>query len=1205
MAPFIDYTARTSSARSQRLGSPPASPRSTLSGDAARGADEVGQRSPLLVADTACGAEGANDVQEDVHAASAHGAAPAGEDARRTLGGDLSRAAGAAAEEGEGAGEAREAAGEEPSVLFRPAAGVRKSAFFREDVPSPSSPSSPTSPSQSYHGHGRGAFSPPPGPRKLRRKSHGAAASPPASPVVSYILASGHPVAEKPLRRRDPLPGQVPGAPAPQPPRRSEDAARPAAGRNSPPVAHAAGVALHAPTFGPFVREAAAEHEEQLSATDRHYVSRMLANLQLQYEFSALSQIGTLAGYGPPFLPHANGPNSRPPPSSSKPTSTSSGGGSRFFGLLGPSAPKPPSRDPQFAGYTWSSASLAPSPLCSYLFARFVHAMPGLRGAKSEYWTEHVQPFFDTFAERDLSSTIERGEITKRRMLALGIVRLLGTYTSSALPRVPGPSAPARPSGGMMRLVDVLVAGGGGMDGLARAVLGGPEGEGAYNAWVGVLDAGEGAFHVLTQPLASSHPLAHALRPLSSFTALSSSLSSLDPAGRLALPSLPVGHGGKKLDARDAQTWLRWVVVALSSPAGTVRSPGRDDALLSSARAQLEAFLLGGGAQSSLPAPEAARLRREVEDADAAGETLAEEWKAVGRRAKALRTTWVHYRGALIRGDELDETMKHVRRCKTLKDLPKEYRDAEEWAMIYVAQALHYIFVGAATGPEVLNILRSFHELIPYGAIKLGLNLVNPTLAIRAIVQLLLGQPVGQLSLFQRIWSHVCHAANKHQRALIAQFRAKLSAHSGLCDALQAHVAEGYVKRQATKASALDREEDIVLTIVRERCTHAECALVEKWHAAFVDAGEGPSAGGEAGSFADLKELLAAYYRFRDREQVLAIALEPNTPKLLHASIAVFYGTIHAVANASKLSERVADLQAFLDDLVAVAGRAAEPHEFIRLAQRHHQALYYFVHELATAPGLLDPILAWAADGLAFLHEGARTPSGQRAGPDVDALLARAGPDNERRDVLREAREFARWTALRKVQHDVALRVDLLLSARAGAPAGGAERAQLSKDALWARYLAFLPLSTASRTAFATAAERQKREAHRAGPGGDLEWAAWWAARETAGAAGREGVVVAQREAARAGLSPVASPAPVQGKTLRRESSGASSLGAGKKDKNGKKAAAVLPPVEERAHEAHVEQELAIPPPASEATRALLSGYVAQLKSALGRRGGE
>lgn len=56
---------------------------------------------------------------------------------------------------------------------------------------------------------------------------------------------------------------------------------------------------------------------------------------------------------------------------------------------------------------------------------------------------------------------------------------------------------------------------------------------------------------------------------------------------------------------------------------------------------------------------------------------------------------------------------------------------------------------------------------------------------------------------------------------------------------------------------AVDKDEDIVLTIVRERGTRDEFELVERWHRAFVDAGEDPGASADAGSFADLKELLA------------------------------------------------------------------------------------------------------------------------------------------------------------------------------------------------------------------------------------------------------------------------------------------------------------------------------------------------------------
>jgi len=302
----------------------------------------------------------------------------------------------------------------------------------------------------------------------------------------------------------------------------------------------------------------------------------------------------------------------------------------------------------------------------------------------------------------------------------------------------------------------------------------------------------------------------------------------------------------------------------------------------------------------------------------------------------------------------------------------------------------------------------------------------------------------------------------------------------------------------------------------------------------------------------------------------------------------------------------------------------AEPHEFISLARRHHQALYYFVHELvrplvflpplallrpsfvpdaappapalqaANGGDLLDPILGWAKDGLAFLRDGAKPPSSsssssaQRAGADVDALLARAG-DKDAAAVKTEARAFARWTALRKAQQDLELRVDLILAAQSSSSSSSngdthntIDAADLDKASLWSRFLAFVPLAPGARGAFAAAAVKQRRELHRTGPGGDLEWAAWWAERETAGAAGKEGVVVAQREAAREALSPVSSRATK-----------------GKGDKGGERTprASLSQGLERR-----IEAELAVPMPSSEATRCLLDGYVAQLETALSKK---
>ena len=47
---------------------------------------------------------------------------------------------------------------------------------------------------------------------------------------------------------------------------------------------------------------------------------------------------------------------------------------------------------------------------------RFIKEAPVMREAKKEYWTDQIQPFFDSFAERDLSTTQERSEVTKRHV---------------------------------------------------------------------------------------------------------------------------------------------------------------------------------------------------------------------------------------------------------------------------------------------------------------------------------------------------------------------------------------------------------------------------------------------------------------------------------------------------------------------------------------------------------------------------------------------------------------------------------------------------------------------------------------------------------------------------------------------------------------------------------------------------------------------
>lgn len=44
--------------------------------------------------------------------------------------------------------------------------------------------------------------------------------------------------------------------------------------------------------------------------------------------------------------------------------------------------------------------------------------------------------------------------------------------------------------------------------------------------------------------------------------------------------------------------------------------------------------------------------------------------------------------------------------------------------------------------------------------------------------------------------------------------------------------------------------------------------------------------------------------------------MEYNTPVLLRSTISIFYSVIYKIANASNLSARLGDAQAFMDDLI-------------------------------------------------------------------------------------------------------------------------------------------------------------------------------------------------------------------------------------------------------------------------------------------------
>lgn len=161
---------------------------------------------------------------------------------------------------------------------------------------------------------------------------------------------------------------------------------------NSPPPSN--GQQQHeSPT--PFMKR---ESPLPLSAMEEHYLKRELIRLQLNYELSVLSDFRQIGRLGYPFKP----------------------------------ATDAPLNDPN------SDFSM---PILRHVFAHHIRTFPfisvGLdkKGSPSskEFWQDTVQQFLEIWGEKDLSSSEDREEATKRKRIGNKLTSLIAIYMSSGL----------------------------------------------------------------------------------------------------------------------------------------------------------------------------------------------------------------------------------------------------------------------------------------------------------------------------------------------------------------------------------------------------------------------------------------------------------------------------------------------------------------------------------------------------------------------------------------------------------------------------------------------------------------------------------------------------------------------------------------------------------------------------------------------------
>lgn len=429
-------------------------------------------------------------------------------------------------------------------------------------------------------------------------------------------------------------------------------------------------------------------------------------------------------------------------------------------------------------------------------------------------------------------------------------------------------------------------------------------------------------------------------------------------------------------------------------------------------------------------------------------------WQEAGRESERIQSDWNAFKETIIEQETGLQDMVAYLSVSHVDNLPVELQNAEEWVRVHVAKVLRWLFVASPAADGLFNFVRVVHMLFPYWAVRQALMVTNAQTMVQLLVSILLAQPAGADSLFQRIVSHsIGKEATTVQKEQIDPLLQEIS------EPMLVHKVEAYVRQrtveETTKMHAeSDRQGDDILTTIllsnlapeldepmQDHVLAMQTAFAASPYRANLELAypasmrQAPSSSSapeweasgpvqtQARTFALLKLLLRAMLAKHDRTRLAKLLSSSLFVGFLKESLThVFYGGLRQVSKAADLGGRLGDLQKMLDDMIEMRKSDDNSEKrWIEWATRHHEFLYFFAHEMAP---VLGPIWEWCQASLDFLSLSTSDPQhpDDRRAQDIEVNLDEMLHDKRITDddvecIMEELNaliHYSRWSKIRR-----------------------------------------------------------------------------------------------------------------------------------------------------------------------------------------------
>ncbi|KAK6330324.1 hypothetical protein TWF730_004817 [Orbilia blumenaviensis] len=516
-------------------------------------------------------------------------------------------------------------------------------------------------------------------------------------------------------------------------------------------------------------------------------------------------------------------------------------------------------------------------PILRFIFVHHVRKFPFLDQAKEkEFWQDKLQVFLESFATKQISSSEDRLEETKRRKLALKCEKLVELMMNSGIPTASGYEE--RVGFEEIEVVD--------RDARDESLMVNvPEGH-VLNGWdVNVVSVrqtsvkrtvryhthaeflirskhekhGEtlvgrryGAFKQLTRDLKKEFP-GKTFPPLPIKTKASSggstglltpsgaikdddssSISSVSTTASVEVSSrrlsAPFSHSRSASSTRNSRSVSR-NRNSLNSERGD--SPPQESSPLwrEDQRVSLRAYIRNllknqqiatSTAIKNFLTDSPVKLNRE-EEADEKRRRLADQarvdeqmkfFEIARARARELDAYMEGFRREIVEANGLTNLFAEIKEKNHISELSPNYQKFAEWARIEVAATIYHLFLAEDNSPELFAQMKRIHSLIPYAVLKNIIRIANPAAVMSGVLDLFLAQPFKSRSLMQRVFGMaISDGVNQVQKAIDSLWPKVGDA--VLCDKIKQFAEASDDVRDIIREDAAADDVDILVSILR------------------------------------------------------------------------------------------------------------------------------------------------------------------------------------------------------------------------------------------------------------------------------------------------------------------------------------------------------------------------------------------------------